>query len=112
MHKYIIATIKDWNIKQYYRSVYKNRKNWHLITDANKLTIAYIKSIKPKYIFFPHWRKKVNSKIKEMQTFKDEARPDPHPRSPEVLMSLAKVRESESGFFFAESFMIQKIFEH
>lgn len=63
MHKYIIATIKDWNIKQYYRSVYKNRKNWHLVTDANKLTIAYIKSIKPKYIFFPHWSKKVNSKI-------------------------------------------------
>ena len=47
-----------------------------------------------------------------MQMFKDEARPDPHPRSPEVLMSLAKVRGSESGFFFAESFMIQKMFEY
>jgi N-acetylglucosamine malate deacetylase 1 len=54
----------------------------------------------------------VKAKIKAMQTFKDEARPDPHPRSPEVLMSLAKVRGSESGFFFAESFMMQKMFEY
>ena len=54
----------------------------------------------------------VNAKINAMQTFKSEARPDPHPRSPEVLRSLAKVRGSESGFYFAESFMIQKIFEH
>ena len=54
----------------------------------------------------------VNAKINAMQTFKDEARPDPHPRSPEALKSLAKVRGSESGFYFAECFMIQKIFEH
>ncbi len=54
----------------------------------------------------------LEAKIKAMQTFKDEARPDPHPRSPEVLKSLAKVRGSESGFFYAECFMIQKIFEH
>ena len=54
----------------------------------------------------------VNAKVKAMQAFKDEKRPDPHPRSPEVLSSLAKVRGSESGFFFAESFMIQKSFEN
>ena len=46
-----------------------------------------------------------------MESFKGEARPDPHPRSPQVLKSLAKVRGSEGGFFFAEAFMIQKIFE-
>lgn len=63
MNKYIIATIKDWNINQYNRSIYKKHKNWYLVTDAKKLTTKYIKSIKPKYIFFPHWSKKVNSKI-------------------------------------------------
>ena len=63
MHKYIIATTKDWNINQYNRSVYKKRKNWYLVTDMKKLTTTYIKSIKPKYIFFPHWSRKVNSKI-------------------------------------------------
>lgn len=52
----------------------------------------------------------VDTKIRAMQTFKDEARPDPHPRSPEVIKAIAKVRGSESGFYFAEAFMIQKLF--
>ena len=52
----------------------------------------------------------VEAKIKAMETYEREARPDPHPRSREVLRALAKVRGSESGFYFAEAFMIQKIF--
>ena len=50
----------------------------------------------------------LESKIIAMETFKGEARP--HPRSREVLSALAKVRGSESGFYFAESFMISKTF--
>ena len=52
----------------------------------------------------------VEKKIRAMETYKGEARPDPHPRSREVLNALAKVRGSESGFMFAESFMVQKAF--
>ncbi len=52
----------------------------------------------------------IDAKILAMQTYKGEARPDPHPRSPEVLKALAKVRGSEGGYFFAEAFMIQKMF--
>lgn len=52
----------------------------------------------------------VDMKVCAMQTYKGEARPDPHPRSPEVLRALAKVRGSESGFLWAEAFMIQRIF--
>ena len=52
----------------------------------------------------------LESKITAMETFKGEARPDPHPRSRDVLSALAKVRGSESGFYFAESFMISKTF--
>ena len=63
MYKYIVATIKDWNINQYNRSIFKKSKNWYLVTDTKKLTFAYVKSIKPKYIFFPHWSKKVDTKI-------------------------------------------------
>tara|TARA_B100001093_G_scaffold492717_1_gene534117 strand:- start:422 stop:1099 length:678 start_codon:yes stop_codon:yes gene_type:complete len=63
MDKYIIATIKDWNINQYRKSIFKKRKNWYLITNPKKLTFKYLKSINPKYIFFPHWSTKVNSKI-------------------------------------------------
>lgn len=52
----------------------------------------------------------IELKIKAMETYRGEARPDPHPRSREVLRALAKVRGSESGFLFAEAFMIQRIF--
>jgi len=54
--------------------------------------------------------KNIDLKIKAMETYKNEARPDPHPRSKEVLKALAKVRGSESGFYFAEAFMVQKVF--
>ena len=52
----------------------------------------------------------VDAKLRAMQSYRGEARPDPHPRSPEVLKALAKVRGSDSGFFFAEAFMVQKEF--
>lgn len=49
-------------------------------------------------------------KIRAMESYIGEARKDPHPRSREVLRALAKVRGSESGFLFAESFLIQRSF--
>ena len=52
----------------------------------------------------------LNAKIDSMLSYKGESRPDPHPRSPEVLKALAKVRGSESGFFFAEAFMLNKLY--
>ena len=52
----------------------------------------------------------LDTKIKAMETYRGEARAYPHPRSKEVLKALARVRGSESGFYFSESFMIQKMF--
>jgi len=52
----------------------------------------------------------LNAKIKAMEAYSGEARPDPHPRSSEVLRALAKVRGSEAGFLYAESFMMVKGF--
>lgn len=52
----------------------------------------------------------LEKKIHAMETFETEARQDPHPRSKEVLRSLAKVRGSEAGFLFSESFMIVRVF--
>ena len=37
MEKYIIATIKEWNIKQYYLSKPKKIKNWYIVTDPAKI---------------------------------------------------------------------------
>ncbi len=50
------------------------------------------------------------AKTKAMACYRGEVRSDPHPRSKEVIEALAKVRGSESGFHFAEAFMISKIF--
>ena len=63
MKKYIVVTIKKWNIKRFHLSKPKRRKNWYIITDPKKLTFQYVNSIKPRYIFFPHWSKKVTKKI-------------------------------------------------
>lgn len=52
----------------------------------------------------------LDRKIAAMETYKGEARPDPHPRSPEVLRALAKVRGSEAGCSLAEAFMVQRVF--
>ena len=52
----------------------------------------------------------LDAKVAAMQAYRGEARPDPHPRSPEVLRALAKVRGSESGYLWAEAFMVQKAF--
>jgi LmbE family N-acetylglucosaminyl deacetylase len=52
----------------------------------------------------------VAAKISAMKAYKTETRPDPHPRSSEVLHALAKLRGSEGGSFFAEAFMIQRSF--
>ena len=52
----------------------------------------------------------VDKKIRAMEAYGGEVRPDPHPRSPEVIRALAKVRGSEAGFMWAEAFMIQKVF--
>lgn len=54
--------------------------------------------------------KDLEKKVEAMKAYDSETRPDPHPRSSEVLRALAKVRGSESGFLFAESFMLQRAF--
>jgi len=52
----------------------------------------------------------VERKIKSMQSYRGEARPSPHPRSPEVLRAVACVRGSESGSHWAEAFMLLRAF--
>ncbi len=49
-------------------------------------------------------------KLDAMAAYTGEIRSDPHPRSKEAIRALAKVRGSEAGFFFAEAFMISRLF--
>ena len=60
---YVVATIRPWNIKVFHDIISKFPGTWHLITDVNDLTLARIKKIKPRYIFFPHWSHVVPASI-------------------------------------------------
>ena len=57
MQNIIIATIKEWNVSNYFtlKDKYQNRFNFHLVTSKDELTKVYINELNPKYIFFPHW---------------------------------------------------------
>lgn len=57
--KYVILITKPWGL-----SIYENLKKepgeWYMLNDLDE---KYIKSINPKYIFFPHWSHKVPDHI-------------------------------------------------
>lgn len=57
MQNIIIATVKEWNISNYFKikELHNDKFDFHLITDKEELTQEYVNSLKPKYIFFPHW---------------------------------------------------------
>ena len=57
MPKIIIATIKEWNISNYFqlKDTYKEQYEFILISNKEELTFEIMSNHKPKYIFFPHW---------------------------------------------------------
>ena len=65
---YLVATIKPWNIKVYNEVIKHYKGKWHLITKSEELTVGKIKSINPRYLFFPHWSNIVPSKILDIAT--------------------------------------------
>ncbi len=57
MENIVIATIKEWNINNYFKlkSKYTSKYNFFLITMNEELTYELIKNFNPTYIFVPHW---------------------------------------------------------
>lgn len=56
MKRYLVVTIKSWNIENFYKL--KERYPGCEIMMINKkeeLNIPFLESFKPQYIFFPHW---------------------------------------------------------
>ncbi len=53
----VIATIKTWNKRnaEKLQEYIKEKYSVNIIENKNDLQIANLKSIKPKWIFFPHW---------------------------------------------------------
>lgn len=60
---YIVATIRPWNIRMYNERLCRLSGKWHLITTPQQLTITFLESLTPRYIFFPHWPHKVPLEI-------------------------------------------------
>lgn len=67
MENIIIATIKEWNIENYFKikNSYQERYSFHLISNQDELTFEYLKKLNPKYIFFPHWSWIIEEEIYE-----------------------------------------------
>jgi len=57
MDNIVIATIKEWNIENYFKlkEKYGHEFNFHLISNSEALTEEFIQKINPNYIFFLHW---------------------------------------------------------
>ena len=56
MGKYIIATIKSWNIENAQKIAEQNPdKEILIINNPEELTVDIAKSYDPAFIFFPHW---------------------------------------------------------
>lgn len=49
---YIIATIRPWNIINFYKN---EDSSWFLLTRPEHLNCAILQPRNPRYIFFPHW---------------------------------------------------------
>jgi len=63
----IIATIKEWNIANYFKlkESLASKYNFHLITQEEELNFQNVSKINPQYIFFPHWSHKIDKDIYE-----------------------------------------------
>ena len=57
MKNIVIATIKEWNINNYFelKKELENEYSLYLLTNKDELSFKNIETINPKYIFFPHW---------------------------------------------------------
>ena len=57
MDNIVICTTKEWNIENYFclKKKYEKKYNLFLITEKNELSYEQLFSIKPKFVFFPHW---------------------------------------------------------
>lgn len=64
--KIIVATSKDWNLKncKKLQKLYPHFKTT-IVKDEQKLNLSFVKSINPKWIFFPHWSYKIPQEIYE-----------------------------------------------
>ena len=52
---YLVATIRRWNVEEFARRVPALPGRWVLVTDPASLGEALVRTLDPRYVFFPHW---------------------------------------------------------
>lgn len=62
---YIIASSRTWNEHMPARLSRETGHAFHYIGNKDELTLAHLKTISPRYIFFPHWSYRIPSEIYE-----------------------------------------------
>jgi methionyl-tRNA formyltransferase len=65
MTTYLVAATKPWNIVAFDEETPRLAGAWHLITDPAELTVDLVRSLSPRYVFFPHWSWRVPDEILE-----------------------------------------------
>eukprot|EP01012_Entosiphon_sulcatum_P056385 TRINITY_DN80034_c0_g1_i1.p1 TRINITY_DN80034_c0_g1~~TRINITY_DN80034_c0_g1_i1.p1 ORF type:complete len:232 (-),score=21.41 TRINITY_DN80034_c0_g1_i1:160-855(-) len=63
MTRYVVATIKPWNVAAFHRRSRALPGSWTLIERPGDLTVERLAEINPRFAFFPHWSWKVPSEI-------------------------------------------------
>lgn len=61
--KYLVVTIKSWNIELFNIRLKNLPGEWYLISDPEKLSSRKVEEINPEKIFFIHWSEKVSAGI-------------------------------------------------
>ena len=57
MNRYVLATAMPWGVSD------EIAGDWHIVVERKALTLELLRKIKPRYVFFPHWRWKVSDEI-------------------------------------------------
>lgn len=63
MKRYIFASIKPWNLDAFLARRSALPGEWLCVTHECDLTESLIATVKPRYVFFPHWSAKVPAEI-------------------------------------------------
>jgi methionyl-tRNA formyltransferase len=61
--KYLVAATKPWNNRTFTETISRYPGEWQFIDNPANLTLDWVKSVAPRYIFFLHWSWRVPAEI-------------------------------------------------
>jgi methionyl-tRNA formyltransferase len=64
-HKYIVASLHDWNEAAFNRHVRQLPGRWEYVSSRETLESVLAGTDRPRYVFFPHWSYKVPGAVVE-----------------------------------------------